>query len=70
MTHDLPAGSAAVDSGTCILPGLAADQRGVARPQGLSCDIGAVERLAPSCNGLFLDGFERGTTLAWSDSTP
>jgi hypothetical protein len=69
MTHDLPAGSAAVDSGTCILPGLAADQRGVARPQGVSCDIGAVERLASSCNGLFLDGFERGTTLAWSDST-
>lgn len=70
MTHDLPAAGAAVDNGTCILPGLAADQRSVARPQGLSCDIGAVERLAPSCNGLFLDGFERGTTLAWSASTP
>lgn len=69
MTHDLPAG-AAVDNGACILPGLAADQRGVARPQGPACDIGAVERSGPSCNGLFLDGFERGTTLAWSDSTP
>lgn len=66
MTHDLPAG-AAVDNGACILPGLAADQRGVARPQGPACDIGAVEKEAPSCDGLFLDGFERGTTLAWSD---
>ena len=63
-------GGAAVDTGTCILPGLAADQRGVVRPQGPACDIGAVEKSAPSCNGLFLDGFERGTTLAWSDSTP
>ena len=70
MTRELPAGSAAVDAGTCILPGLAADQRGVPRPQGLSCDIGAVERQAPSCNALLLDGFERGTTLAWSDSAP
>ena len=69
MTHDLPAG-AAVDNGTCILPGLAADQRGVERPQGPACDIGAVEKSAPSCNGLLLDGFERGTALAWSDSTP
>ena len=68
MTHDLPDG-AAVDNGACILPGLAADQRGVERPQGPACDIGAVEKSAPSCNGLFLDGFERGTTLAWSDST-
>lgn len=68
MTHDLPAG-AAVDNGACILPGLAADQRGVERPQGPACDIGAVEKAAPSCNGLFLDGFERGTTLAWSERT-
>lgn len=68
MTHDLPAG-AAVDNGACILPGLAADQRGVARPQGPACDIGAVEKSTPSCNGLFRDGFERSTTLAWSDST-
>ncbi len=33
-------GSAAIDAGTCVL---ADDIRGVARPQGVGCDIGAVE---------------------------
>jgi predicted outer membrane repeat protein len=33
-------GSAAIDGGTCVT---SADQRGIARPQGLGCDIGAVE---------------------------
>ena len=37
----LPAtGSAAIDAGSCALT---EDQRGVARPQGADCDIGAVE---------------------------
>jgi hypothetical protein len=49
QTRSLPKGSAAIDlgSGTCE----AIDQRGVARPAGLSCDAGAFE--APdfrSCN--------------------
>ena len=48
-----PAGSA-VDAGndsTC----LADDQRGVARPQGSHCDIGAVEVVVDK---IFIDGFE------------
>ncbi len=41
-THMLQAGSRAIDGGdTAICP--ATDQRGVARPQGTRCDIGAVE---------------------------
>jgi autotransporter-associated beta strand protein/predicted outer membrane repeat protein len=36
------AGSAAIDTGTCVI---ADDIRGIARPQGSGCDIGAVEAL-------------------------
>jgi len=55
----LPAlGSAAIDSGddtTCAAPAVnSLDQRGVVRPAGAHCDIGAVE----SNDQLFLDGFE------------
>ncbi len=39
-THALQPDSPAVDAVDCILP---ADQRGVARPQGTLCDIGAYE---------------------------
>ncbi len=38
-------GSEAIDGGTCVA-GLSTDQRGVARPQGPACDIGAVESVA------------------------
>ncbi len=69
-THELPAGSSAVDTGGCVLPELEFDQRGVARPQGIACDVGSVERSEPSCNGLFIDGFEMGSHFRWSDSTP
>ena len=40
QTHALLAGSPAIDTGTCINP---TDQRGIARPQGVTCDIGAYE---------------------------
>ena len=40
MTHALLGGSLAIDAGTCVN---ATDQRGVARPQGVTCDIGAYE---------------------------
>jgi hypothetical protein len=45
LTHELLAGSPAIDHAavTCDSP----DQRGVARPQGPRCDIGAFERAAP-----------------------
>jgi hypothetical protein len=40
QTHLLGTGSPAVDAGACVL---ATDQRGVTRPQGGACDLGAVE---------------------------
>lgn len=46
-TRLLGSGSSAVDTGSirCLPPGiLAVDQRGMARPQGQLCDIGAVEK--------------------------
>jgi hypothetical protein len=42
-THALLPGSAAIDAGTPDCPPPATDQRGVARPQGAACDIGAFE---------------------------
>ena len=44
-THDLLPGSPAIDAGSVDCPPPATDQRGVARPQGAACDIGAVEYL-------------------------
>jgi hypothetical protein len=41
--HPLLSGSPAIDQGLC-LPGVTTvDQRGVTRPQGATCDIGAYE---------------------------
>lgn len=45
-------GSAAIDAVTCIV---AVDQRGVARPQGSSCDVGAVEY---DGDYIFANGFD------------
>lgn len=45
-THALQAGSDAVDAGNCGNGATAKDQRGVARPQGNACDIGAYELIA------------------------
>jgi hypothetical protein len=42
-THALLAGSPAIDAGSGDCPPPATDQRGVARPQGTACDIGAYE---------------------------
>jgi CSLREA domain-containing protein len=39
-SHGLLVGSRAIDAGSCVLT---TDQRGAERPQGQSCDIGAVE---------------------------
>jgi hypothetical protein len=41
-THALLAGSPAIDAGACVA-GVTTDQRGVARPWGIGCDIGAFE---------------------------
>jgi len=49
QTHGLLSGSPAIDAGNPTAPGSggnaceASDQRGIARPQGTQCDIGAVE---------------------------
>lgn len=54
-------GSAAIDAiapvaGQCLIP---KDQRGVTRPQGTGCDIGAVESdAATSHDFIFSNGFE------------
>ena len=44
-THALLAGSPAIDGGSSNCP--AVDQRGVSRPQGNACDIGAYESVEP-----------------------
>jgi hypothetical protein len=46
LTHALLPGSPAVDAGTCGGSAISTDQRGVARPQGVACDIGAYELVA------------------------
>jgi hypothetical protein len=43
-THLLRPGSTAIDAGACVI---ARDERGVSRPQGPACDLGAVEVGAP-----------------------
>ncbi len=57
LTHALLAGSVAIDSANAANCAMAAvggvDQRGVLRPQGPACDIGAYEAAAPAANNLF-----------------
>jgi cysteine-rich repeat protein len=60
-THALLAGSAALDTGNPATPGGPAgcestDQRGVSRPQGFRCDIGAFE--ASACGNAVADAGE------------
>jgi CSLREA domain-containing protein len=43
QTHALLGGSPAIDAGSPDCPPPATDQRGVARPQGAACDMGAYE---------------------------
>jgi predicted outer membrane repeat protein len=52
-THALLPGSPAEDGGTCGNSAPATDQRGVARPYGAACDIGAVE-MAPIAHAIYL----------------
>jgi len=42
LVHPLLEGSPAIDAGVCVA-GITTDQRGVTRPQGAGCDIGAYE---------------------------
>lgn len=47
MTHALLPGSPAIDAGDCAGGTVLVDQRGIARPQGAACDIGAFEAVLP-----------------------
>jgi hypothetical protein len=49
-THALLAGSAAIDAGDCSNGLTGVDARGVPRPQGPACDIGAYELRLPIAN--------------------
>ena len=64
QTMALSAGSPAINAGSCEQ---AHDQRGVPRPQGSGCDMGAFEWTLPL---LFADGFETGDWTSWSSAQP
>jgi hypothetical protein len=52
LTRALLAGSPAIDTGDCAGGAVTHDQRGVPRPQGKACDIGAFELdCYPDCDG-------------------
>jgi hypothetical protein len=50
-THALLSGSPAIDAGDCNGGAITTDQRGVSRPQGAACDIGAFELEPPDADG-------------------
>jgi len=61
QTHEPQIGSPVIDAATCPT---AIDQRGVARPQGSACEIGAVERLGGPATALGVDGPAVGSVVA------
>ncbi|HLC21825.1 MAG TPA: choice-of-anchor Q domain-containing protein, partial [Candidatus Methylomirabilis sp.] len=65
QTHALLPGSPAIDAVTSGCPPPATDQRGVVRPQGAACDIGAFEARLPIDLTVFLNQgvFGPGNTL-------
>jgi predicted outer membrane repeat protein len=64
MTHALKQSSIAIDAGNCAAGEVEVDQRGVSRPQGKGCDIGAYELDVPSIPGdLNGDGVVDGADL-------
>ena len=77
-TMALGPGSAAIDAAddaTCAAPPVNnLDQRGVTRPQGLHCDIGAVEQFCPNFVPPATVGVEDIGAIAgrwgWTSSTP
>jgi predicted outer membrane repeat protein len=62
--------SPALYAGSCRVGDPAFDQRGMPRPTGASCDMGAAEFFEPCDAPLFGDGFESGNTQLWSVSVP
>lgn len=65
-SYALAPNSFAIDRGSCRPGDPATDQRGMPRPQGAACDVGATEFFAPCDGPFFSDGFETGTTGRWS----
>ncbi|MBI3115271.1 MAG: CSLREA domain-containing protein [Candidatus Kerfeldbacteria bacterium] len=61
-THALTSGSPAVDAVVLANCSVSTDQRGVPRPMGPACDIGAFERVVPdACNTMIFDTILVGT---------
>ncbi len=65
QTRGLGVGSPAINAGGAHSTCAATDQRGITRPQGAACDIGAVEFKAVTITGNAGVG---GATLSWTDS--
>ena len=55
LVHPLAYDSPAVDRGMCLV-GPTVDQRGVTRPQGSGCDVGAYEFVTVAPTGVHIDG--------------
>lgn len=66
LTH-LPGPSSVAINAARAVHCLSTDQRGLERPIGSGCDIGSVE-VDP--DAIFVNGFETGTTSAWSSTVP
>ena len=65
----VPAGGSAAVGAASVEPTIATDQRGV--PRATDRESGAVERSdGPVFTPLFIDGFQQGTTAAWSATVP
>jgi len=67
FTHALLPGSPAIDAGDCT-SGPALDQRGIARPQDTTCDIGAYE--SRGFNFSFTSGSPQTTTISTAFANP
>jgi Zn-dependent metalloprotease len=65
--HPLKFGSRAIDNGTMAIPGGPScspfDQRGVARPQGINCDIGAYEYDFNRSSSVLVTTYSAGSAL-------